>query len=203
MKVLCIEDALQEAGPMVRLMKEDMGCEVFRVRSVAAARTVFEHEPEMALIVCDINSSTEHSLQLLRDVREEPCWRYVPVMVSFGHKDSLLQAEIVRLGIRHVIAKPVESRCLRARLRGLVSDSPGHISRRFKVLLALNMQVEEFEELQESARQAIASVLQHRYSPERTSEMGQILWPCLWELDGELSFAVEEFNCLFETVETD
>lgn len=203
MKVLCIEDALQEAGPLVRLMEEDMGCEVFLERSVEAARTVFEHEPEIALIVCDINSSCDHSIELLRGLREEPCWRYVPVLVSFGYKDSRLQSEIVRLGIQHVIAKPVESHCLRARLRGLVSDSPGHISRRFKVLLALNMQVEEFEELHEAARQAITSVLRERYSPERTSEMGQILWPCLWELDGELSFAIEEYNSLFEIVETD
>lgn len=189
MKVLVVEDEPLAAELLVDLLGSGLGCEVFAATNVKDSLAILKREPELALIICDINLPDSSGLNLIRYLRSEPAWAAIPILVCTGHKNEPMVKQLRELGVRFCLDKPVNRDMVRGSLRAMLGDTPGEVPRRLKVLLALDLELSEYLEIQTESRGLLEKVLAKHLpglSKGSAEHAAKIFWPCVWDRDCRL-----------------
>jgi len=98
------------------------GYDVISVNNGRDAQTTIENLPPVDIIVLDLMLPYVSGYQLIRDVRDDPEWQHVPIIVVSG---KVLEDDIVKaldLGANDYVTKPFRPEELLARMRRIVSD---------------------------------------------------------------------------------
>ena len=201
MKVLCLEEAPSSLKSVSETLAGRLGCEIFKASTVAEGLEISESEPELALAVCHITESNSELLEFVRKMKLEPEWKRLPLLVLTSKEQPAAVAALLALNVRYILDEASTHDCLMARLRAALNDTPGVVERRTKVLLALDMELAEYQQLQSSMRKLAVSFIKESFPElrlEQAEEKAQVLWPCIWDHDSNLSFADEDF---FEAAE--
>ena len=196
MKVLCLEDSPNSLVNLSGTLQDSLGCEVCSATTVAEGLEIWDCEPEIALAVCHITKPDSPLLSFVRKMKSEPDWKRLPLLVQTTKHRPEVVAALLALNVRYILDESSTRDCLMARLRAALNNTPGMVERRTKVLLALDMKLTEYQSLQSSMRELAISFIKESFPElkmEQAEEKAQVLWPCIWDHDSNLSFADEDF----------
>ena len=196
MKVLCLEEAPDLLKDVRETLEARLGCEICRASSLAEGLEIWDREPEIALAVCHITTPDSGLLSFVQKMKSEPEWKRLPLLVKTSRHRPDVYATLLALKVRYILDESSTHQCLMARLRAALNDTPGMVERRTKVLLALDMELAEYQRLQLSMRDLAVSFIKDSFPElriEQAEEKAQVLWPCIWDQDSNLSFADEDF----------
>lgn len=116
-RVLVVDDDLLVGG-MLRDLLARAGCRVTHVVSAAdALEAIAAERPDLVLL--DLELGQEDGSTVLRDLRANPSLAGLPVVISSGHQEPELEAELRALGADWVLSKPIDIARLRAIIEGL------------------------------------------------------------------------------------
>ena len=197
MKVLVVEDEPLAETLLRDMLSAGLGCEVYTANNVSEGLQALEDVEGIGLIICDINLPDSSGIELIKKVRQEPELRGIPLLVCTGHKNEELLANLRELGFRHCIGKPVNRDLLRGSLRVILGEDPELFSRRMKVLLALDLELAHYREIQADSQGALRDILETHFpslSQARVEDINQLFWPCAWDLDSEANLEDESLE---------
>lgn len=85
---------------------------------------MLETTADVRLVVCDLRMPEMNGLEFLEELRRQPLWRDLPVLMctSVGEAESVREA--IRLGVQSYVRKPVSALVLLQKVRGLVDARP-------------------------------------------------------------------------------
>lgn len=120
--VLVIEDNVFMSR-LYRSLFASLSCRLLQASSVAEAMILLE-EPSLALLIVDLRLPDGSGLAVIEAVRARPALREIPIVVISTRPRSAAEADVLRAGANHFLAKPVdvdELRMLAARLLSTAS----------------------------------------------------------------------------------
>lgn len=121
-RVLVVEDN-EHLAFMLRFILERSGYDVvWAPNGRDAERAIANIEPVSAVLL-DLMLPYVSGYELIRIIRDDPLWRYVPVIVLSG---KVMEEDIVKaldLGANDYVTKPFRPEELLARIRRLVIDN--------------------------------------------------------------------------------
>lgn len=98
------------------------GYDVIAVKNGRDAQTTIESLPPVDIIVLDLMLPYISGYQLITNIRDDPEWQHVPIIVVSG---KVLEDDIVKaldLGANDYVTKPFRPEELLARMRRIVAD---------------------------------------------------------------------------------
>ena len=120
-RALVVEDN-EHVLYMLEFILRRAGYDVIPVNNGRDAQTTIENLPPVDVIVLDLMLPYVSGFQLITDVRDDPEWQHVPIVVVSG---KVLEDDIVKaldLGANDYVTKPFRPEELLARLRRVVAD---------------------------------------------------------------------------------
>ena len=120
-RALVVEDN-EHVLYMLEFILRRAGYDVIPVNNGRDAQTTIENLPPVDVIVLDLMLPYVSGFQLITDVRDDPEWQHVPIVVVSG---KVLEGDIVKaldLGANDYVTKPFRPEELLARLRRVVAD---------------------------------------------------------------------------------
>ena len=83
----------------------------FRVTGIALAERAFEvlsaHRPDVMVLDLGMPAGTMQGMELLAQLREDPAWRTLPVIILSAVGDVVNRDITTRLGVASVLSKPL------------------------------------------------------------------------------------------------
>ena len=137
MVILVVDDNPVSARLVERVLQSD-GYHTAVAYNGREALEMLETTADVRLVVCDLRMPEMDGLQFLEELRRQPLWRELPVLMctSVGEAESVREA--IRLGVQSYVRKPVSALVLLQKVRGLVDARPVLRERR-QVMLALGL----------------------------------------------------------------
>jgi len=120
-RALVVEDN-EHVCYMLEFILERAGYDVNAVHNGRDAQAAIENLEPVDVIVLDLMLPYISGFQLISEVRDNPDWQHVPIVVLSG---KVMEDDIVRaldLGANDYITKPFRPEELLARLRRIVAD---------------------------------------------------------------------------------
>ena len=120
-RALVVEDN-EHVLYMLEFILRRAGYDVIPVNNGRDAQTTIENLPPVDVIVLDLMLPYVSGFQLITDVRDDPEWQHVPIVIVSG---KVLEDDIVKaldLGANDYVTKPFRPEELLARLRRVVAD---------------------------------------------------------------------------------
>ena len=120
-RALVVEDN-EHICYMLEFILERAGYDVRAVLNGRDAQAAIENIEPVDVIVLDLMLPYVSGYQLIGEIRENPLWRYVPIVVLSG---KVMEHDIVKaldLGANDYVTKPFRPEELLARLRRAVAD---------------------------------------------------------------------------------
>lgn len=113
-RILLVDDDPSQRT-LLHMCLEQANYSVVEAGDGAEALTILKNEPDLRLIVTDLDMPVSNGFELIENVRQDHFrYSYIIVLTSFEDKDSLVKA--LSLGADDYIAKPVMPDELRLRL---------------------------------------------------------------------------------------
>ena len=120
-RALVVEDNAHVAY-MLEFMLARAGYDVIVVSNGRDAKSAITNLPPVDVVILDLMLPYISGYQLITDMRDDPCWQHVPIVVLSA---KVLEQDIVRaldLGANDYVRKPFRPEELLARLRRVVAD---------------------------------------------------------------------------------
>ncbi len=120
-RALVVEDN-EHVCYMLEFIMERAGYDVNAVNNGRDAQAAIENLEPVDIIVLDLMLPYISGYQLISEIRDNPDWQHVPIVVLSG---KVMEHDIVRaldLGANDYITKPFRPEELLARLRRIVAD---------------------------------------------------------------------------------
>lgn len=120
-RALVVEDN-EHVLYMLDFILRRAGYDVISVKNGRDAQTSIENLPPVDIVVLDLMLPYVSGFQLITDVRDDPEWQHVPILVLSG---KVLEDDIVKaldLGANDYVTKPFRPEELLARMRRIVAD---------------------------------------------------------------------------------
>lgn len=120
-RALVVEDN-EHVLYMLDFILSRAGYDVISVNNGRDAQATIENVPPVDIIVLDLMLPYVSGYQLITEVRDDPEWKHVPIVVVSG---KVLEDDIVKaldLGANDYVTKPFRPEELLARMRRMVAD---------------------------------------------------------------------------------
>jgi len=120
-RALVVEDN-EHVLYMLDFILRRAGYDVISVKNGRDAQTSIENLPPVDIVVLDLMLPYVSGYQLITDIRDDPEWQHVPIIVLSG---KVLEDDIVKaldLGANDYVTKPFRPEELLARMRRIVAD---------------------------------------------------------------------------------
>jgi len=120
-RALVVEDN-EHVCHMLEFILERAGYDVTAVHNGRDAAAAIDNIKPVDVVILDLMLPYVSGYQLIRDIRDNPDWQHVPIVVVSG---KVLEQDIVRaldLGANDYVTKPFRPNELLARLRRVVTD---------------------------------------------------------------------------------
>lgn len=120
-RALVVEDN-EHVLYMLDFILRRAGYDVISVKNGRDAQTSIENLPPVDIVVLDLMLPYVSGFQLITEVRDDPEWQHVPILVLSG---KVLEDDIVKaldLGANDYVTKPFRPEELLARMRRIVAD---------------------------------------------------------------------------------
>jgi CheY-like chemotaxis protein len=105
---------------MVRALLEKGGFGVLEAGNGLEALDRMREDAAVGLVVADLNMPEMDGLELLWELRAEPRWARLPVIVVTGEFDEVLEMQLLEEGADDYVRKPVDARLLLARVEATI-----------------------------------------------------------------------------------
>jgi DNA-binding response OmpR family regulator len=115
-------DHNEHVAYMLRFMLERAGYDAIIVANGRDAQSAIENVEPVDVVILDLMLPYVSGYQLIAEIRDNPVWRDVPIMVLSG---KILEDDVVKaldLGANDYVTKPFRPQELLARLRRIVMD---------------------------------------------------------------------------------
>jgi DNA-binding response OmpR family regulator len=115
-------DHNEHVAYMLRFMLERAGYDVIIVSNGRDAQSAIENVEPVDVVILDLMLPYVSGYQLIAEIRDNPVWRDVPIVVLSG---KILEDDVVKaldLGANDYVTKPFRPQELLARLRRIVMD---------------------------------------------------------------------------------
>jgi DNA-binding response OmpR family regulator len=115
-------DHNEHVAYMLRFMLERAGYDVIIVANGRDAQSAIENVEPVDVVILDLMLPYVSGYQLIAEIRDNPVWRDVPIVVLSG---KILEDDVVKaldLGANDYVTKPFRPQELLARLRRIVMD---------------------------------------------------------------------------------
>jgi len=120
-RALVVEDNAHVAY-MLEFILQRAGYDVIAVRNGRDAAAAVENLPPVDIVLLDLMLPYVSGYQLISIIRDDSCWRHVPIVVLSA---KVLEHDVVKaldLGANDYVRKPFRPEELLARLRRVVTD---------------------------------------------------------------------------------
>lgn len=120
-RAMVVEDN-EHVAYMLEFILRRAGYDVVSVPNGRDARAAIENLEPVDIILLDLMLPYVSGYQLIAEIRDDPDWQYVPIVVLSG---KVLEEDIVKaldLGANDYVTKPFRPEELLARMRRIVSD---------------------------------------------------------------------------------
>lgn len=120
-RALVVEDN-EHICYMLEFMLTRAGYDVTAITNGRDAQAAIENLEPVDVVIMDLMLPYVSGYQLIEEIRENPAWQYVPVVVISG---KVMEHDIVKaldLGASDYVTKPFRPEELLARLRRVVAD---------------------------------------------------------------------------------
>lgn len=120
-RALVVEDN-EHMAYLLDFMLRRAGYDVIAAANGRDARTAIEHIAPVDVVLLDLMLPYVSGYQLISEIRENPDWQHVPIVVLSA---KVLEQDIVKaldLGANDYVTKPYRPQELLARLRRVVAD---------------------------------------------------------------------------------
>jgi len=120
-RALVVEDN-EHAAYLLDFMLRRAGFDVIVARNGRDAEAAIDSVEPVDVVLLDLMLPYVSGFQLLSEIRENPAWRHVPVLVVSA---KVLESDVVRaldLGANDFITKPFRPQELLARIRRVIAD---------------------------------------------------------------------------------
>jgi len=121
LRALVVEDN-EHVLYMLDFILRRAGYEVIAVENGRDAQAAIENVPPVDIIVLDLMLPYVSGYQLISNIRDDPEWQHVPIIVVSG---KVMEDDIVKaldLGANDYVTKPFRPEELLARMRRIVTD---------------------------------------------------------------------------------
>jgi len=121
LRALVVEDN-EHVLYMLDFILRRAGYEVIAVENGRDAQAAIENVPPVDIIVLDLMLPYVSGYQLITNMRDDPEWQHVPIIVVSG---KVMEDDIVKaldLGANDYVTKPFRPEELLARMRRIVTD---------------------------------------------------------------------------------
>lgn len=121
LRALVVEDN-EHVLYMLDFILRRAGYEVIAVDNGRDAQATIENVPPVDIIVLDLMLPYVSGYQLITNIRDDPEWQHVPIIVVSG---KVMEDDIVKaldLGANDYVTKPFRPEELLARMRRIVAD---------------------------------------------------------------------------------
>lgn len=121
-RALVVEDN-EHVLYMLEFVLERAGYDVIAARNGRDAQSAIESIEPVDVVLLDLMLPYIPGYQLIAEIRDDPAWQHVPVVVVSG---KVLEEDIVKaldLGATDYVTKPFRPQELLARLRRVVADN--------------------------------------------------------------------------------
>jgi CheY-like chemotaxis protein len=114
-KVLLVDDDVA-SRLLARTVLEKHGHRVVEAGDGLEALERLRQEPAVGLVVADLNMPVLDGLELIWEMRDQPAWSHIPVIVLTGETDTLLETKLIEEGADDYLSKPIDPRLFLARV---------------------------------------------------------------------------------------
>jgi two-component system chemotaxis response regulator CheY len=124
-----------------------MGLATLEARDADEARAVLRAHPRVDLVMMDVCMPGEDGLHLLGTLRDDPAWRFVPVILctAMADRETVLRAR--DLGVSGLLVKPVTREALRRVVEEGLRRSPPRLAPRAEILQRSGMTDRQYGEM--------------------------------------------------------
>jgi CheY-like chemotaxis protein len=105
MSILVVEDNPLSATVLENHLARQ-GWGVLHAANGRAALAVLEREPDVEVLITDIQMPEMDGIELIQALRARPEWKALPVLVATARASSDLVTRAAALGVRHLVVKP-------------------------------------------------------------------------------------------------
>jgi two-component system chemotaxis response regulator CheY len=96
-----------------------LGCEFLEASQGAEALAQMNDNPDLALVITDINMPVKDGIAMIRDMRASKALRHIPVLVITSTQNSAREQELKALNVEAILAKPLHLPLVAQRLTQL------------------------------------------------------------------------------------
>lgn len=104
--ILLIEDDLDAASELEELIN-NQGYNTLCANSVRQAIGLLNEHSDIGVILTDLRMPDESGLRLIQRLHEHPQWRNIPILVTSGHADRYDVIQLLRMGVKDFLPKPI------------------------------------------------------------------------------------------------
>jgi two-component system chemotaxis response regulator CheY len=115
MKVLSVDDSMTARLIVKKILEED-GHTVLEAPDGAIALSIIESQKPIDLVVLDWNMPTMNGLECLQQIRKNPNYSTVKVVMCTTEAERSMVVEAVKAGANGYVLKPVDPENLRAQV---------------------------------------------------------------------------------------
>ena len=122
--VLVVDDSRLIQHMLQLLLSRFRGVRVLPASDGAEALDLLGREPEIDLVLLDINMPVMNGLELLARVRNEPAYKRIPIVMVTTHGDEVSARRCLDMGASGYVTKPVNGPELYKLIESLTGDQP-------------------------------------------------------------------------------
>ncbi len=120
-KVLILDDEFSSRKLLSHIIRNNLNCEILQSDDGSAALKMMLKDPPDVLIL-DMVMPFMNGVQVLQTMRENERLSQIPVLACTSIDDNNVVQQIIKLGVREYIKKPIKKEHILEKLNAIFSD---------------------------------------------------------------------------------
>ncbi|NGZ06301.1 MAG: response regulator [Magnetococcales bacterium] len=120
-RILLVDEDIRNVFALTSLL-EEQGCQVNMAENGREALQILQKNPLLDMILLDILLSDMNGYELLGEIRHQPAWREIPILVVTGKAMHGERQRCLEAGASDYLSKPVDSAKLLSMMRPWLVD---------------------------------------------------------------------------------
>ena len=169
-------------------LRDRLGCQVLPAGTPSTALKLLEKNHGIGLIITDLHLPEVNGTELIVQIRENPRWSRIPIIVCTLDSSVDTVVECAGLGVEHFLRKPVDSSELNRKIRLALKNSPVKPPTQLEILLTLGIDLTTYQGFVAEVGQQLQGLIQsldekggNRLARSEMKRLSRLLWPAIWK----------------------
>lgn len=146
MRILVIDDSRMSLN-LISMFLKSADYQVETAESGKEALEILDMKDDIVLTITDIMMPDMNGIELLEEIKSQPQYRHIPVIMLTALTDKETVRKAALLGCEHYIAKPVSKSVLLEKVESIIGKNKSVLWSKYKIMGKLGLKPNEYKEM--------------------------------------------------------